>query len=116
MIVYKKKGVHCLQLENIPKGKWHYPNCHKFNYGKRKKNKNSCSLYENYIFWKASLGYFYSTIYIRDQAVADSETLNMFFTFLLLIVFNAYIYIYIYVYIALFGASFLDIKYGRVWN
>ena len=31
--------VNCLQLENIPKGKWCCPDCHKFNHGKRKKNK-----------------------------------------------------------------------------
>ena len=36
--------VNCLQLENIPKGKWYCPDCHKFNHGKRRKNKNSCSI------------------------------------------------------------------------
>ena len=35
--------VNCLQFENIPKGKWYCPDCHKFYHGKRKKNKNSSS-------------------------------------------------------------------------
>ena len=35
--------VNCLQLENIPKGKWYCPDCHKFNHGKEKKEKNSSS-------------------------------------------------------------------------
>ena len=33
--------VNCLQLENIPNGKWYCPDCHKFNHSKKKNNKNS---------------------------------------------------------------------------